>query len=93
MFSLTNLNNSLYDDKNDDVFYFMYNNLMDTLIAMWKSSYLYVEELQDRTNKVNEANTIVFYCSIAAMIVSVFLLIPVVFVVKQNQIEIFGIIP
>ena len=66
---------------------------MDTLSAMWKSSYFYVQELQDRTatdnsksdGNISEVNAIVFYCSIAAVIVSFLALIPVVTIVNRTK--------
>lgn len=49
LFTLTNLDNKKFFDNTDDVFYFMYNNFMDTLIALWSSGNDYVLELLDRT--------------------------------------------
>jgi hypothetical protein len=53
---------------------------------------LYVDELLVRTESVNEANIIVFYCSIGCVILSVVALIPVVAIVsrtKQRYLEVF----
>lgn len=92
LFTLTNLDNSLFDDRQDDVFYFLYNNFQDTLIAMSKSANYFVTELDARTITINEANKIVFYLSIGCIFTSVLMLIPVVHIVnktKQKYLEIF----
>eukprot|EP00347_Sterkiella_histriomuscorum_P005463 403356519 len=91
LFTLTNLDNNMFIDTQDDVFYFMYNNFMDMLLALWRSAYLYVDELKVRTVD-DEVNQIVFYCSIALALLCVFALIPVVQYVnikKRKYLEIF----
>jgi uncharacterized UPF0160 family protein len=92
LFTLTNLDPKTFDDRNDDVFYFLYNNFQDTLIAMLKSANFFVKELNDRTHTINEANKIIFYLSLACIFTSVLMLIPVVHIVnktKQRFLEVF----
>lgn len=50
LFTLTNLDSASFTDSEDDVFYFMYNNFNDMLIALWESAYMYVDELTGRTD-------------------------------------------
>lgn len=50
LFTLTNLDSASFTDSEDDVFYFMYNNFNDMLIALWNSAYMYVDELTGRTD-------------------------------------------
>jgi len=82
LFTLTNMDAKTFDDRHDDVFYFLYNNFQDTLISMFKSANFFVKELNDRTHAINEANKIVFYLSLGCVFTSVLMLIPVVHIVN-----------
>lgn len=87
------MDNRAFDDRTqDDVFYFLYNNFQDTLIAMLQSVSFFVKELFQRTAGIGQGNQIVFYLSIGCVVVSVLGLIPVVHIVnktKQRYLEVF----
>jgi hypothetical protein len=93
LFTLTNLDNRLFDEaKQDDVFYFLYNNFQDTYLAILKSANFFVSELLERTSGLKNSNKTVFFLSIGCIVISVIGLIPVVHIVnktKQRYLEVF----
>lgn len=66
------------ETTNEDIFFLMYNSFNELHMKMIHSSNLYVSELADRSESKLEIAMILFILSIAALIVLVVILIPVV---------------
>ncbi len=87
LFTLTNLDPKNFDETaQDDVFYFLYNNFQDLALSLYRSASLFLTELLTlRTAGLTQGNNLVFYLSIACVVVSVLGLIPVVHIVNQTK--------
>jgi hypothetical protein len=67
-----------FTENNEDVFFLMYNSFNDFYLALWKSSQLYVQELNDRSGQRDEVSLVLYILAILALAVSFLILIPVV---------------
>jgi len=86
IFTVANLNlTSFSEQTNEDVFFLMYNAFNDFYQALLTASNLYVAELSDRSSQNLEITLILFILSIAALLVVVLILFPVVRSVNRQK--------
>jgi cytochrome c biogenesis protein CcdA len=73
------------DAGSEEVFFLMYNSFNELLLAMRRSSDLYVGELVDRRNQKDEISMIIFVLSIVFLCLMVAILVPVVASVNEHK--------
>jgi hypothetical protein len=78
-------------ETNEDIFFLLYNSFNELLVALEKSSNLYVEELFDRSTQKREDNMILFILSIPALFLSLWILVPVVSSVNKRKFKVLSL--
>ena len=80
-----------FTEKDEDVFFVMYNSFNDLLLAMLQSSKLYVTELLERANQKNTLLLILFVSSLVTMCLSIPILIPAVGSVNKTKDQVLSL--
>mmetsp|Transcript_17158 Transcript_17158/g.12268 ORF Transcript_17158/g.12268 Transcript_17158/m.12268 type:complete len:110 (+) Transcript_17158:1160-1489(+) len=80
LFSIQNIEPTLFQENDDDVFYYMFNVFNDLQISVVNSSELYWEQLHNATDPVagQKLNRAYFYASLGCLVFAVIALTPVV---------------
>lgn len=74
-----------FTDRDEDVFFVMYNSFNDLLMAMLESSRMYVSELLDRASQKNTLLLILFVASLVTTCLSIPVLIPTIGSVNKTK--------
>jgi hypothetical protein len=85
IFTISNMKLADFNEKNEDVFFLMYNSFNEFFIGLQKSSEYYVKELRERSEEKSEVELVLFVLSIAALVICLLVLIPVVHSVNQQK--------
>jgi len=80
-----------FTDRDDDVFFVMYNSFNDLLIAMLESSRMYVSELLDRVSQKNTLLLILFVASLVITCLSIPVLIPAIGSVNKTKDQVLSL--
>lgn len=67
-----------FTENNEDIFFLMYNSFNEFLMAIRRSSQLYILEMVERTDQREEISMILFVLAVLTLVATFVILLPVI---------------
>ena len=82
------MNFTNFTNSNPDIFFIMYNSYNDLYLELARSSYIYVDDVQNRVKSKEVLLIVIFVIAVVVVIIALLLMLPMIFNVNTVRIKV-----